>query len=329
MEKLYTCPVCLNADSLPAQILEDYERFLYCVTCPVCGKYDLDPNAYVGCLSPQSKVGSELTPANRARMAHRLFMSSTDKPQKTRRLTSGFISQFIQDGCPGPTPAQQATNAIRFVGTLIDRTGTRIGSLPSEFFAIIGAPNPTFAGELLLELKARGLVDGHERRATNVAPGLLNVGLTLEGWRVFEEEAKGLTAGKYGFFALKFGDPSLDALAKDLIKPVVRHETGFDVVDMRDIAQAGVIDNIMRAQIRDAAFVIVDLTHDNSGAYWEAGYAEGLGKPVIYICEKQKFDKVQTHFDTNHCTTVVWSEAEPEQFKQQLVATIRRSLNLF
>ena len=47
----------------------------------------------------------------------------------------------------------------------------------------------------------------------------------------------------------------------------------------------------MRERIRDAAFVLVDLTHDNPGAYWEGGYAEGLGKPVIYICEASKFGK--------------------------------------
>src|SRR3546814_4652111 len=85
----------------------------------------------------------------------------------------------------------------------------------------------------------------------------------------------------------------------------------------------------MRSQIRDAAFVIVDLTHDNSGAYWEAGYAEGLGKPVIYICEKAKFDKAKTHFDTNHCTTVVWTREKGEEFRAELIATLRRSLNLF
>ena len=85
----------------------------------------------------------------------------------------------------------------------------------------------------------------------------------------------------------------------------------------------------MRAQIRDSAFVIVDLTHDNSGAYWEAGYAEGLGKPVIYICERQKFEAAQTHFDTNHCTTVMWSADNPDKFATDLVATLRRSLNLF
>src|SRR3546814_6925901 len=84
---------------------------------------------------------------------------------------------------------------------------------------------------------------------------------------------------------------------------------------MRNVARAGIIDNIMRSQIRDAAFVIVDLTHDNSGAYWEAGYAEGLGKPVIYICEKAKFDKAKTHFDTNHCTTVVRSEEHTSELQ--------------
>ena len=101
---------------------------------------------------------------------------------------------------------------------------------------------------------------------------------------------------------------------------------GTTFLDMRDSARAGVIDNIMRIQIRDAKFVIADLTHDNRGAYWEAGYAEGLGKPVIYICEKTKFDEKKTHFDTNHCLTVPWSRDDDTGFCDALSATIRRSL---
>ena len=82
----------------------------------------------------------------------------------------------------------------------------------------------------------------------------------------------------------------------------------------------------MRDQIRRSAFVIADLTHDNSGAYWEAGYAEGLNKPVVYICEKKKFNDSTTHFDTNHCTTVTWSRDDDDSFRSELVATLRRSL---
>ena len=132
-------------------------------------------------------------------------------------------------------------------------------------------------------------------------------------------------SGNYGFLAMQFDDPDLEAFVEEVMKPAVE-DTGYKLVHMKDVGRAGVIDNIMRIQIRDAAFVISDLTHDNLGAYWEAGFAEGLGKPVIYICEKAKFKKTGTHFDTNHCTTVFWSKSDVEAFHEELIATIRRSL---
>ena len=112
------------------------------------------------------------------------------------------------------------------------------------------------------------------------------------------------------------------------MSPTVK-ELGYELIDLRDVARAGVIDNLLRAQIRDAAFVLVDLTHDNPGAYWEAGYAEGRGKPVLYLCEKTKFDAARTHFDTNHSTTVIWSTDARDTFCSELTATLRRSLDLF
>ena len=127
---------------------------------------------------------------------------------------------------------------------------------------------------------------------------------------------------------MQFGDSELDPFVEGVVKPAVKEGIDYGLVDMRDVARAGVIDNIMRTRIRDAAFVIVELAHDNPGAYWEAGYAEGLGKPVIYICEKAKFKASGTHFDTNHCTTVFWSKADADGFKQELIATLRRSLDL-
>jgi nucleoside 2-deoxyribosyltransferase len=71
--------------------------------------------------------------------------------------------------------------------------------------------------------------------------------------------------------------------------------------------------------------IIADLTHDNNGAYWEAGYAEGLGKPVIYFCDKSKFDNPPTkpHFDTNHHTTVLWNKEKVEESIEDLKSTIK------
>jgi nucleoside 2-deoxyribosyltransferase len=72
---------------------------------------------------------------------------------------------------------------------------------------------------------------------------------------------------------------------------------------------------------------MADVTHGNNGAYWEAGYAEGLGKPVIYTCERSKFDKVEgrggAHFDTNHHLTVLWDSDAMADAADRLKATIR------
>jgi nucleoside 2-deoxyribosyltransferase len=72
--------------------------------------------------------------------------------------------------------------------------------------------------------------------------------------------------------------------------------------------------------------LIADLTDDNEGAYWEAGFAEGLGKPVIFSCEKAKFEEKKTHFDTNHHLTVKWDKNSPQDAAEELKATIRATL---
>jgi hypothetical protein len=157
---------------------------------------------------------------------------------------------------------------------------------------------------------------------------MIEIQPTLVGWEKYEQEQRGQISGKYGFMALKFGDEILDPFFANVIKPAVSG-LGYELYDMRDVARTGIIDNVMREKIRDSAFVLVDLTHANSGAYWEAGYAEGLGKPVLYLCERETFNRQGTHFDTSHCTTVVWDTSEPEKFSASLVATLRRSLGLF
>ena len=225
------------------------------------------------------------------------------------------------------SPAVQAMNLIRYIGDKVSESGT-----PEliSIYAIqdaIEAPSVEFTNQLVEDLVERGTII----KRVSLQPGdpVMEFNLSLDGWEQYESEKHGQFAGNYGFIAMEFGDTELEAFVRDVVKPTVKEGIGYDLVDMRDVPEAGIIDNIMRVRIRDAAFVIADLTHDNNGAYWEAGYAEGLGKPVIYICEKTKFDNEKSHFDTNHCTTVPWSKDNDENFKKELIATIRRSLDVF
>jgi nucleoside 2-deoxyribosyltransferase len=93
-----------------------------------------------------------------------------------------------------------------------------------------------------------------------------------------------------------------------------------------DNPKAGLIDNRLRVEILTSRFLIADLTHGNAGAYWEAGYAEGLGKPVIYTCEERIFEGKGTHFDTNHHYTVRWRKDKFKETADDLKATIRATL---
>lgn len=227
-----------------------------------------------------------------------------------------------------PSPAIQALNLIRFLGLSVSASGKPLREFPPDIHAIVGSPSRDFAMRIVKQLHQRGIFDltpcGHMGSTNEV----MEIDLTLLGWEEFEAERHGKLSGNYGFIALKFGDPILDPFLRDVIKPTVS-EVGFALEDMRDAARAGIIDNVMRARIRDSAFVLVDLTHANEGVYWEAGYAEGLGKPVLYLCNQKVFEEQGTHFDTNHCTTVLWEATAPDAFTDDLKATLRRSLNLF
>lgn len=233
-----------------------------------------------------------------------------------------------------PGASIQAANLIRVIGNYQSKTGEGYFLDEAADTSLVGSFNPVMFGQLVNEIRERGLIVklGDQKRPNPRGAGVLSgalYGLTLDGWERYEEERRGKIAGQYGFIAMKFHDAALDNLVDKTIKPGVKAAIGYDVFHLLNVARAGVIDNILREQIRDAAFVLVDLTHDNPGAYWEAGYAEGLGKPVIYLCEKSKFNKAQTHFDTNHCATVMWEIGNESCFVENLVATIRRSLSLF
>ena len=156
---------------------------------------------------------------------------------------------------------------------------------------------------------------------------LLNATLSIKGWSRVEELRRSAVGSRKGFMAMKFGDAQLDAVFRDHFKPAVG-QAGFELMRLDDEPRAGLIDDRLRLEIRTSRFMVADLSHANAGAYWEAGFAEGLGRPVIYTCRKDVFDdpKTKPHFDTNHYLTVVWDPADPAAAAKQLKTVIRVTL---
>jgi hypothetical protein len=117
--------------------------------------------------------------------------------------------------------------------------------------------------------------------------------------------------------------PKLDDVFQSCFKRAVQ-QTGFDLRRVDEAPPAGLIDVRMEVEIRRSRFVVAELTHENRGVYWEAGFAEGLGKPVIYTCEEAYFEKHRSHFDTAHRHTIVWNEGKLDRAADDLKNTIGR-----
>lgn len=115
------------------------------------------------------------------------------------------------------------------------------------------------------------------------------------------------------------------------LRGAVKQRTDFDL-RTTDHAQktAGHIESRMRVELRTSRFVVCDLTHNNRGAYWEAGFAEGIGRPVFYMCRNDQHDsqdpEVKPHFDIAHQAIVKWDPSNPGPAVEELVAMIRATL---
>lgn len=244
--------------------------------------------------------------------------------QTLPRIKSDDIDRIVQlETLPGPS--EQADNLLLWLGNAAASPDSVVTPSNEELQAIIGAESVAGVRYVLTHLLDEGFVEANTTNPTDVFAAMA-IQMKFKGWTRFQELKNASVQSMTAFMAMKFGVRELDALVSDVIRGAVA-DTGFELRVLTDVPRAGLIDDRLRVEIRRARFLIADLTHSNNGAYWEAGFAEGLGKPVIYICNHDAFVEQGTHFDTNHHLTVMWGVSRPD-FAEDLKATIRATLPL-
>lgn len=306
------CPVCGSSSTL------DHGEQGLVVNCVRCGQYLLtgDADNSLKALEPEN-------PQLRSLLSHsiRLRQSGTETPVVMKSLVEAVAKE------KAPTPAEQRDSLILWIGSNQPSPAHSAKVNIAEVAASVG----TFK-ELTMETES-GWNWLHQQigpeRLYIVEPDGANgkFRLTMEGWRRYEEIKRLVQESRTAFMAMKFGDAQLTKLVDEHFRPAVQ-QTGFELHLLTDNQAAGLIDNQIRTAIRTAAFVIADLTHGNNGAYFEAGFAEGLGLHVIYTCKADVFHEKKTHFDTNHMVTLLWDPADASSAEELLKNTIRNTLPL-
>jgi len=242
-------------------------------------------------------------------------------PPERPRLTREFFEELQHRTLP--TPAEASDNLIRWMANQVqERPGkvVRIEFESSSLQGAIGVVDRDEAAWAADNLLSDGLING----GTGVTG--VSAMLSAKGWRRFEELQKAKAASNFAFFARQFANTELDELFQNCLRPAVL-QTGYEL--RMATQRAGLIDAVIEDEIRRCRFVIADLSDDNAGAYWEGGFAQGLGKDVIYICKATDGDGAEkkTHFDTDHRLLVRWGNpVAPEDTAQKVKAVIRNTL---
>ena len=163
-------------------------------------------------------------------------------------------------------------------------------------------------------LEEQGWTESYELR------GRSNSRLTVAGYTRLDDLETTHTPSSRAFVAMWF-HASMNEAWRDGIASAVR-DTGYDPVRIDQKEHVNRIDDEIVAEIRRARFVVADFTHGDKGArggvYYEAGFAHGLGIPVIFSCRRDKLNDV--HFDTRQYNHIVWEA--PEDLRNQLAKRI-------
>jgi nucleoside 2-deoxyribosyltransferase len=295
-------------------------------SCPRCGNWGLARLTADITNSLQNKLGDwdAKSVHLRSRLSHMIRRQQRpDMGYVQMPIAGDFETWHLEEALPAPS--EQLDLLIVAVGdyqpSAAESTKMSADALSAEIGAMITRQSPNAGlGWLLDQPNTKSLVERH-----GDAGNAILLRLTMEGWLRHGTLKRARIESRRVLMAMQFNDPELDQVVEKSFRPAVKC-TGFELRLLTDKQPAGLIDDQLRVALRTSRFVIADLTHSNNGAYWEAGFAEGLGRPVIYTCREKEWRERKTHFDTNHLVTVVWSIEKLDHATEQLVARIRATL---
>jgi nucleoside 2-deoxyribosyltransferase len=202
-----------------------------------------------------------------------------------------------------------AKNADEFSGLII--------SLSKLKMIKVSKSDATIKNELNAKKESGEIIINNDEMVSIEFPSLHEypVTLTIKGFKIVEKLNTEINNASC-FVAMSF-DKDLKYIYNDAIEPAVKETmyipTRIDAVEHID----GIVDKIV-AEIRRSKFVIVELSQHKNGVYYEAGFAAGLNRPVIFTCEENEFEKI--HFDIKHINIIKWKNAK--ELKERLIDRI-------
>jgi hypothetical protein len=169
------------------------------------------------------------------------------------------------------------------------------------------------------------LIEMRLLRDTTAALAMREVTLTSDGWLKTEELAQRQTSASQAFVAMWFDGNTEEPYENGFYKAIF--DSGYDPrrVDQKHHHFNKVDDEII-SEIRRSRFLVADFTcapgRVRGGVYFEAGFAMGLGIPIIWTCKDTSMEDL--HFDTRQYPHIPWKTSDDlyTQLKARIGALI-------
>jgi len=276
------------------------------VNCPNCGKYEITWEA-----NEDLPYEFERRLKGKKHLVSGFIREMNELGLKLDLITTGNIEQFYNNSFIPNNPIGKADKVIRYLYRRTSYFGEE-NELDINNCAISYAVKPEEFYSIIRLLEQRDYIDIET----------LDAGYYLKanGYeRVQELESKN-EYSKQAFVAMWF-NPELDIVFSDFISKAIE-ETGFKPLRIDGKEHVNKICDEIIAEIKKSRFIIADFTGQRGGVYYEAGFAHGLGIPVIWTCRKDAASDL--HFDIRQYNCIIWETGEElyQRLKSRIEAVI-------
>ena len=288
------CPICGLA-----HVHESGDGDVFSFHCKRCGRFKLSGTLKEVLLHMPEEEGQRISVAAR----------QADVSGSPLLLTGESVVEIGQRPLPRRSLIEGADEVLLYLADLASSYFSRIWYSSSHDHTLLG-----FTTE-------RGMQDAHHAL---VQLGYLQESgteITIEGWERIEELQREQPNSRKAFMAMSFAK-EMDAAWIEGFEPGIRDTKFFEPVRVQDIEHAGKIDNLIIAEIRTSGLLVADFTGHRPSVYYEAGFAGGLGIPVIWCCREDQIGDV--HFDIRQYNHVVWTDPGDlrEKLKNRILAVV-------
>ncbi|MFW5431492.1 MAG: hypothetical protein ACKE5M_03980 [Methylophilaceae bacterium] len=300
------CPICKLNNQKILETLDYGDKTLY--DCSRCGSYTISGAA-------EAVANSKGKSAQLSGWLRERNLLKVEIPM----LTSTFLKGVI-DTLPNYSPLEKQRKLLKAIELLTDYPGKEVVLIPEHAASLAWAENEKEFEYYLKSLIGRGLLEIVNSGSRAISDPLYPIILTASGWERLENDNSTLLSKTQAFVAMSF-DSTLLPIYKNAIAPAIK-SAGYSPYRVDSIPHLERIDAKIIAEIKNSRFIVADVTQQKAGVYYEAGFAHGLGIPVIWCVKNDELKNV--HFDTRQYNHILWETEDElkEKLRDFILATV-------